>query len=496
MTLTTGTTAASDDNLVGPGCPYHEVVNALGGKAMDPSVFVEMMAAHTAPGLAAPAADPAAVDPAATDDAVNRVPSPPSDLTLYYDPLSYAVYDHPYDTYKRLRDAGPVYYNPDREIYVVSRYDDVRAGLANSDQLVNGLGNDIDGSHDSYGEGLLVAQDPPRHTNLRAAVRRTFSAREILAKEDGVREFARSLLADLHAEGSGDFASAFALPMSIGMGISLLGSPAGDNAVIVEHMWRAMERTVGKYGVPEDAAEANAETEELLAARFAERRTAIEGGADTSGSDAYTQILLASQKGKVFDSEQDGLAHLVLSAASDAPAALLTNLVYVLDKFPRLQGYLRENPDRIPAFIEETLRYETPGQNLSRQTNSEVVIGGVTIPEDSRVVFLQGSANRDERTYPHPDVFDIDREFTPKNRIMSFGEGIHACMGAPFARLAARITVEELLKGPDIRIVGMPERWVKQMVRGFSKLPVEFAEPGSGVVHQHFTIAKMHNSNA
>jgi len=410
------------------------------------------------------------------------------DLTLYYDPLSYAVYDYPYDTFKRLRDAAPVYYNPDREIFVVSRYDDVRAGLANSEQLVNRLGNDIDGTHDSYGEGILVAQDPPRHTNLRAAVRRTFAARELLAKEEGVRAFAQQLLSDLHAAGGGDFASGFALPMSIGMGISLLGSPQEDNEVIVEHLWRAMERTVGKLGVPADAATANGETEVLLAQRFAARRSEIDAGASTDGSDAYTQILVASHRGKVAETEQDGLAHLILSAASDAPAALLTNIVYVLDKFPKLQGHLRSHPEKIPGFIEETLRYETPGQNLSRQTTEELVIAGVTIPADSRVMFLQGSANRDERVYDNPDVFDIDREFTPKNRIMSFGEGIHACMGAPFARLAAKVMVEELLRGPDIRIVGSPERWVKQMVRGFSTLPVEFAEPGAGVVHAHFTL--------
>ena len=416
--------------------------------------------------------------------------SAPLDATVYYDPLSYPVYDYPYDTYKRLRDAAPVYYNPDREIYVVSRYDDVRAGLANSDQLVNRLGNDIDGTHDSYGEGILVAQDAPRHGHLRAAVRRTFAAREILAKEDGTREFARTLLAAMHEAGGGDFASDFALPISIGMGISLLGSPAEDNEVIVEHLWRAMERTVGKFGIPADAAVANAETEELLAARFESRRHEIAAGADTSGSDAYTQILLASAKGKVFEAEQDGLAHLILSAASDAPAALLTNIVYVLDKFPALQGQLRANRELIPQFIEETLRYETPGQNLSRQTIEEIVIAGVTIPADSRVMFLQGSANRDERVYENPDVFDLNREFTPKNRTMSFGEGIHACMGAPFARMAARIAVEELLNGPDIRIVGSPERWVKQLVRGFSKLPVEFAEPGSGVAHQHFSLEK------
>ncbi|GAA4664286.1 cytochrome P450 [Frondihabitans cladoniiphilus] len=521
MTTTTDTPAPTDaSDLVGPACPYHELVNAAGGKAMDPAVFASMMQAHASLGVTTPevhaslgvttpqaetggasaAADVPADDATAPREPGEPVdeprPTPPLDLTLYYDPLSYAVYDHPYDTYKRLRDSAPVYYNADREIYVVSRYDDVRAGLANDTQLVNGLGNDIDGSHNSYGEGLLVAQDPPRHTALRAAVRRTFAAREIIAKEDGVREFARSLLKDLHESGSGDFTSGYALPMSLGMGISLIGSPREDNTALVEHMWRAMERTVGKFGVPADAEAANGETEELIAQRFAARRAEIENGADSSSSDAYTQILLASQKGKVYDSEQDGLAHLVLSAASDAPAALMSNIVYVLDKFPKLQGYLRENPDRIPAFIEETLRYETPGQNLSRQTTEEITIAGVTIPADSRVVFLQGSANRDERVYPDPDVFDIGREFTPKNRIMSFGEGIHACMGAPFARLAAKVTVEELLKGPDIRIVGQPERWVKQMVRGFSKLPVEFAEPGSGVVHQHFTLANVHNPHA
>ncbi|TFB71188.1 cytochrome P450 [Cryobacterium glaciale] len=461
-------TETTDLKDPGPGCPHH---------------------APSSPEAVAVVSAPAeTVSPVTATGVSEHFVALPLDLSVHYDPLSYAVYDHPYDTYRRLRDAAPVYFNPDREIYVVSRYDDVRAGLANHTQLVNCLGNDIDGTHDSYGAGMLVAEDPPRHTDLRAAIRRTFAAREILVKEEGVRDFARSLLADMHAQGGGDFASDFALPMSIGMGISLLGSPPEDNTAFVEHLWRAMERTVGKYGIPDDAAVANAETEELLARRFADRRSAIADGADTSGSDAYTQILLASHKGKVFEGEQDGLAHLILSAASDAPAALFTNLVYVLDKFPRMQGHLRAHPELITAFVEETLRYETPGQNVSRQTTEQIVIAEFTIPADSRVMFLQGSANRDERVYPDPDNFDINRKFTPKNRIMSFGEGIHACMGAPFARLAAKIMVEELLKGPDIRIVGSPVRWVKQLVRGFSVLPVEFAEPGSGVAHQHFTL--------
>lgn len=398
----------------------------------------------------------------------------PADLTVHYDPLSYADYDHPYDLFRRLRDQAPVYYNPERNLYIVSRYADVRAGLGDHARLSNRLGNDVDGTHDSYGDGMLVAVDPPRHTALRAAIRRTFSAREVLAKEDGVREYTRTLLRDLRSTGGGDFASDVAIPMGIGMGIMLLGAPQSDNDELVEHLLRAMARTVGHFGVPEDAAEANHETEELLGERFAERRSAIDAGIDPGSTDAFTQILIAVHAGKVFPSEQQGLAHLVLSAASDAPSSLITNCVAILDKFPALQGFLRENPSMIPQFVEESLRYDTPGQNVSRQTTEEIEIAGVTIPEDARVMFLQGSANRDERVYPDPDSFDLGREFTPANRIMSFGDGIHACMGAPFARLASRIVVEELVQGPEFRIVGSPERWAKQLVRGFSKLPIRF----------------------
>ena len=138
---------------------------------------------------------------------------PLAHLTLYYDPLSYAAYDHPYDLYRQLRDHAPVYYNERRDLYVVSRHADVQAGLKNHEHMINGLGNDMDGTHNSYGKGNLVAQDPPRHTALRQAVRRTFAAQEILAKEDGLREFARGLLADMRAKGGGDFASEFALPL-------------------------------------------------------------------------------------------------------------------------------------------------------------------------------------------------------------------------------------------------------------------------------------------
>jgi cytochrome P450 len=398
----------------------------------------------------------------------------PDDLTLYYDPMGYADYDHPYELFKRLRDEAPVYYNSKRDLYVVSRYEDVRAAFNDPERLSNAKGNDVDGTHDSYGEGMLVTLDAPRHTALRAAIRRTFSARAILVREDGVRAYAKELVSGMWEADEADAATQLAVPMGIGLAMMLLGAPEQDRGELVAHLERAMVRIVGERGVPEDAAAANRETEELIARRFAERRAQIDAGASTKTNDAYTQILLGVHAGKVFPSEQDGLAHLVLSAGSDAPAALLTNCLAVLDKFPAMQDFLRRNPTMVPQFVEETLRYDTPGQNVSRQTTTEVEIAGTRIPADSRVMLLQASANRDERVFPDPDRFDLTREFTPANRIMSFGDGIHACMGAPFARLAAKVVLEELLQGPNFHVSGTPERWRKQLVRGFSSLPLKF----------------------
>lgn len=399
---------------------------------------------------------------------------------VFYDPLSYAAYDHPYDVYTQLREQAPVYYNPRRDLWVLSRYADVKQCLADHERFVNALGNDMDGTHDSYGPGNLIALDEPHHAVIREVVRPSFAGREILALESTTRELARKLLAGLHGRGGGDLATEVALPLVFDAGLRLLGAPVEESAYWQEHLLRSMARTVGQFGLPEDAAVSNREAEEHIREVMAARRAELAAGAE-AGTDVISQILIAGAQGILDEAEQAGLAHLVLSASTDAPAALVTNCVAVLDKFPALQEYLRANPSRAKAFVEETLRYDTPGTNLCRQTTSTVTIGGVEIPADSRVMVLLGSANRDPAVYEHPDRFDITRTFTAENKILSFGEGIHACMGAALARLVAQIVVEELvavLDGVEIRVVGTPERWAKQMVRGFSSLPVSFVAAG------------------
>ena len=299
--------------------------------------------------------------------------------------------------------------------------------------------------------------------------------------EEHIRELARDLLARLRERGGGDLAQDVALPLVFGVSMRLMGAPASDSRFWQEHLMRSMARTVGRFGIPEDAARSNAEAEEHIAEVLRRRKAEIAAGAPADTPDVISQILLAVAKGELDEAEEVGLAHLVLSASTDAPAALLTNCVAVLDKYPALQAYLHANPATVKNFVEETLRYDGPAKNLCRQTTAELTIAGVTIPADSRVMVLMGSANRDERVYPDPDTFDLFRTITNDNKILTFGEGIHSCMGAPLARLTAQIAMEELvagLDGTEVRIVGTPERWAKQMVRGFASLPVEFVTGG------------------
>jgi cytochrome P450/ferredoxin-NADP reductase len=334
----------------------------------------------------------------------------------------------------------------------------------------------MDGTHASYGMGNLVAQDQPHHTVLRNVVRPSFAGREILAMEAHIRGLARDLLTAFRERGGGDFAQDVALPLVFGVSMRLMGAPASDSRFWQEHLMRSMARTVGRFGIPEDAARSNSEAEEHIAAVLRRRKSEIAAGAPADTPDVISQVLLAVANGALDEEEEVGLAHLVLSASTDAPAALLTNCVAVLDKYPTLQGFLRDNPGLVKNFVEETLRYDGPAKNLCRQTTAELSIAGVTIPNDSRVMVLMGSANRDERVYPEPETFDLFRTITNENKILTFGEGIHSCMGAPLARLTAQVAIEELvaaLDGTEVRMVGTPERWAKQMVRGFARQPVQ-----------------------
>jgi cytochrome P450 len=235
-----------------------------------------------------------------------------------------------------------------------------------------------------------------------------------------------------------------------------------------------MIRTLGVRGLPRSASEANDETEHYLAELVKDRRRelTIAGEGTDAARDAVSRVAVAVAEGRIDEDEAPGLCHLLFSAAIDTVASLMTTCFALLDQWPDLREQLVATPSLIPVMIEETLRYDSPVQNTSRQTTSDAVMGDVVIPNDSRVMLLIGSANRDERAFENPDDFDITRDQT-KKRHLAFADGIHACLGAALARLMARVALEVVLsRAPQFQIVGTPERTTKQMVRGFSKLPI------------------------
>ena len=169
--------------------------------------------------------------------------------------------------------------------------------------------------------------------------------------------------------------------------------------------------------------------------------------------------------------EVAGSCLLLLLAGWETSSVLAANSMWLLARHPDQRRLLADQPERIPAAIEEILRYESPAQQHTRVVTSDVELHGETIPAGSRMVLLWASANRDETRWPDGDEFKVDRE--PK-RNLAFGEGIHHCLGAPLARLEGRVLLETVLARDPNFDVDEPERFPGVVIRGISRLPISW----------------------
>ena len=183
-------------------------------------------------------------------------------------------------------------------------------------------------------------------------------------------------------------------------------------------------------------------------------------------------MVAAQREQRLSDDELLGICVLLFMAGITTTQGLISNSLFHLDRFRDQQALLRREPDRMAFAIEELLRFEAPLQTLARTTTRDVEAYDTVIPEGSRVGLVWASANRDERRWNEPDRLDITRE---PARHVAFGEGIHHCIGAPLARLEARVAFEELFKRiPDYAVIGPTVRGSTPSDRLFESLPVEF----------------------
>jgi cytochrome P450 len=380
-------------------------------------------------------------------------------VAVRYDPFLF--YEDPYPTFRQLRDDAPLYRNDERSIWVLSRFDDVQAAGRDWRTFSSAEGVDIDDSH--LGPGSFLDADPPRHDELRRILHADFTPARMRLLEERIAARVDELLEPLIAAGGGDFAAEFALRLPVSVVAHLLGAPASDHANLERWYFGMLEREPGRTEVTEGAVSAAAEMRDYIMAAVDERLR-------EPRADIFTTIAKAYVEGRLSADEVDGMCRLLLLAGIHTTASLIANTLIVLAQRAGDRADLARDPRSIPRAVEELLRYLSPVQAGARVTTREVELHGTAVPAGDKVLLLWASANRDERRFADPDTLDLRR---PPARHLGFGEGIHFCLGAPLARLEARIAFERLFARLGVYLVSGPiERHFTFLERGIAHLPI------------------------
>lgn len=383
-----------------------------------------------------------------------------------YDPYNVNTNADPYPVYRRLREEVPLYYNEHHDFYALSRFDDVDRVLSDPKTYISGRGAVLEmiKANIEFPPGVLIFEDPPTHTTHRKLLSGVFTPRKVTALEPKIREFCARCLDPLVGTGRFDFVADIGalVPMwTIGM---LFGIPEQDQVFIRD---RGNENLRTEAGQP---METKVDSGEVFAAY-------LDWRAEHPSDDIMTDLLQAE-----FDDEtgtrrrltrEEILTYMavVVGAGNETTNRLIGWAGKVLADHPDQRRELAADPALIPGAIEELLRYAPPGTHIARYVTRDVEWYGQTVPAGSALLLLVASANRDDRRYPDGDRFDIHREFRLG---LTFGRGIHYCLGAALARLEGQVALEEILRRfPEWEVdTAAAKLSPTSTVRGWETLPV------------------------
>lgn len=391
---------------------------------------------------------------------------------MEFNPLSDEFFDDPYPTYQWLRDEAPCYRNEQYGFWALSRFDDVVTAHRDWKRFSNEHGLRLDQLTDlNYvGKQHIIVMDPPDHERMRKLVSRAFTPRAIAQMEPVAHEVICGYLDNLEGEPSFDAVADFSAPFPIEIIAAMLGVPDADRQQIRHWTDQVLFRRPGDPSPTPAGVDAFRARDTYFRDLVVDKRT-------SPGDDMIGELIAAEVVGddgntqRLTDDEIVEFATLLASAGSETVTKLLGNAFVLFFRNPGEWQKVLNEPAKIPSAVEETLRYWAPSQYQGRYSLADSTWHGVTIPANEPLFLLTGSANRDEREYANPDVFDIDRAV---GLSVGFGHGIHVCIGAALARLEARTAIEQwAIRFPRFTVDEAGCRRVTMSnVAGYSNVPV------------------------
>jgi hypothetical protein len=316
---------------------------------------------------------------------------------------------------------------------------------------------------------MMLMRDPPDHTRLRGLVTKAFTARRIEALRDGIQQLTDRLVDKVAQRGSMDAIRDLAFPLPVLVICELLGIPEADRQRFVtgSSSGGALLNPTPPTRAELDRANAgNIESSAYFEALFEKRRRDPQ-------DDLITQLVQAEEAGdRLTTAELRANVSLLFAAGHETTVNLIGNGLYSLLRHPQQWQILRDDPTLIANAIEEVLRFESPVQAVGRTASEPVELGGVALAKNDIVVSLVGGVNRDPAVFEDPERFDITRKDL---RPLSFGGGIHFCLGAQLARIEAAVVFETILRRmPDLKLTDAEHpKWRPSFVlRGLTELPV------------------------
>ncbi len=359
---------------------------------------------------------------------------------VYYDPYKVDITANPYPVFRRLREEAPLYYNEEHDFYAVSRFADVEKGLADKETFTSGRGAIIEiiKANAEFPPGVLIFEDPPIHTAHRGLLARLFTPKRMVSLEGKVREYCVACLDPLVGASGFDFIADLGAKMPMRVIGMLLGIPEADHESVRKRVDATMRTEAGKP--------MNHNVGEMMGEGFEEY---IDWRIKNPSDDVMTELLTTEFKdetGAMRRATRDEvltLVNVLAGAGNETTNRLIGWTGKVLAEHPDQRRQIVADKGLIPQAIEEILRFEPPAPHVARYINHDVEVHGQKIAAGNAMMFLTGSANRDDRRFENGDSFNIHREKRPH---LAFGYGIHACVGAVLARLEGRIALEEVLK--------------------------------------------------